>query len=96
MGRTSRVRLLSAAAAGMVAALIGAEQPVHGDGLPPAVVQDRVPHSPSDDIRLPNPPPIKSPGFPSELTGKCLTMQDCLEYCEAHPSEPACIRFMNR
>jgi hypothetical protein len=96
MGRTLRVRVLTAGAAGLVAALIGVALPVHGDGLSPAVVEDRIPRSPPDDIRLPDPSPIKAPGFPSDLAGKCVTMPDCLEYCKAYPSEPACERFMNR
>jgi hypothetical protein len=91
-----RARVLSAAAAGLVASLIAVALPVHGDGIPPAVVEDRMPGPPSDDILLPDPSPIKSPGFPSELTGKCLTMQDCLEYCKAYPAEPACARFIDR
>ena len=49
-----------------------------------------------DDIRFPDPTPITSPGFPSDLTGKCVTMQGCLEYCKAHPSDPACEGLINK
>lgn len=43
------------------------------------------------DRRLPK-DEIKSPGFPSALTGKCTTMQDCAAYCKQHPSENGCIK----
>jgi hypothetical protein len=80
----------------LVSGLIGGAPPAFGGDLSPAVVQDRTPRPPSDDIRLPEPAPITSPGFPSDLAGKCVTMQDCLEYCKAHRSEPACERFLNK
>jgi hypothetical protein len=80
----------------LIAVLIGGAPPVCGEVLSPAVVQERTPGPPSDDIRLPEPSPITSPGFPSDLTGKCVTMQGCLEYCKAHRSEPACERFLNK
>jgi hypothetical protein len=87
---------LSIGIAVLVAALIGVAPPVFGGELSPAVVKDRVPRPPSDDIRLPEPSPITSPGFPSDLAGKCVTMQGCLEYCKAHRSEPACERFLDK
>jgi len=80
----------------LLPALMGVAPSAYGNDLSPAVVQDRTPRSPSDDIRLPEPSPITSPGFPSDLTGKCVTMQGCLEYCKAHPSDPACERFFNK
>jgi hypothetical protein len=79
----------------LAAALIGGVPPVFGGELSPAVVQDRTPRPPPDDIRLPEPSPITSPGFPSDLAGKCVTMQGCLEYCKSH-SEPACDRFLKK
>jgi hypothetical protein len=80
----------------LAAALIGGGTTVYGGNLSPAVVQDRTPRTPPDDVRLPEPSPITSPGFPSDLTGKCVTMQGCLEYCKAHPADPACDRFLNK
>jgi hypothetical protein len=87
---------LSVGIAIRAAALIGVAPPVFGGDLSPAVVQERTPGPPSDDIRLPEPSPITSPGFPSDLAGKCVTMQGCLEYCKAHRSEPACERFLDK
>lgn len=87
---------LSVGIAILVSALIGGALPVFGDERSPAVGNDRNPRPPSDDIRLPDPSPVTSPGFPSDLTGKCVTMQGCLEYCKSHRSDPACDRFIDK
>lgn len=76
--------------------LLSAELPVYGAESSQSLEGDRVPRTQPDDIRLPDRAPIQSPGFPSELTGKCLTMQECLVYCRFHQSEPACDRLIDK
>lgn len=90
--RALRISVLSVAAVGLVAASIGV--PVYGGDLSPAVVGDRIHRAPNNDTRIPY-FPITSPGFPSALSGKCLTWQDCQEYCNTHQSDHGCARFVN-
>lgn len=92
--RALRVSILSAATAGLIAAHIGDVLPAYGGEPSPAVVKDRNLRAPSDDIRSPEHRPITSPGFPSGLSGRCLTWQDCQKYCESHQSDPACDRLI--
>lgn len=73
-----------------VGVLFNAALPVYGAESVLPSVADRAHRPLSDDVRLPDHLPVQSPGFPSELTGKCLTMQACLAYCNSRPAEPAC------
>lgn len=93
--RFLRISVLSAATVGLIAAHMGDALPTYGGEPSPAVVKDRNLRAPSDDIRLPEPRPITSPGFPSGLSGMCLTWQDCQEYCNKHQSDQGCARFVN-
>ncbi|MDO8311777.1 MAG: hypothetical protein Q7T25_07540 [Sideroxyarcus sp.] len=88
--RASRSCVLS------IVLLVSAVLPVYGAESSQTLEGDRVPKTQPDDIRLPDRAPIQSPGFPSELTGKCLTMQECLAYCRSHQSEPVCDRFIDK
>lgn len=82
--------------AGLVVVLVGAALPSYGGELSSTVTGERMHGSPPDDISLPDRPPITSPGFPSELAGKCLTWQDCQEYCESHQSVPGCNSLIDK
>lgn len=77
----------------LIPALLSIAPLAYGDESSPAVIDDRIHPSPPDDIGRPE-QPIKSPGFPSELSGKCNTWQDCFAYCEEHQFEPACARIV--
>lgn len=92
--RFLRVSVLSAATVCLIAAHIGDALPVYGGEPSPTVVKDHILLTPPDDIRLPEHRPITSPGFPSELSGMCLTWQDCLDYCKTHQSESVCGRLI--
>ena len=84
--KTTRLALAGLILASLTAAPPAAAQPARPAGETAAPAG---PKPPADDKRLPD-REIKSPGFPSEMAGKCRTMQDCAAYCKAHPSEPPC------
>jgi len=82
---TMRAWMICLALAGLMAAVM----PVRAAEAAAAPEKAGVRPPPASDQRLPD-NPVKSPGFPSALAGKCRTAQDCAAYCAKHPSENGC------